>query len=83
MESVTDSDISANNSVNMKIKVLYPKIIKAVLEEKGIKTELYSCAGAGDDEPVAVQVVRIIVRKIWRPECDGRSCERLVTKRYL
>ena len=75
--------VSANNSVNMEIKVSYFKIIMVVLDEKGIKTESYSCAGAGDDEPVAVQVVRIIVREIWRPECAGRSCERLVTKRYL
>ena len=66
-----------------KSKFLYRKYVVSVLDDKGIKTELYSCAGAGDDEPVAVQVVRIIVRKIWRPECAGRSCERLVTKRYL
>jgi hypothetical protein len=75
--------IFANNSVKMEIKVLYPKEIIAVLKEKSIKTELYSRAGVGDDKPVAIQVVRIIVREIWRPECGGRSCERLVTKRYL
>ena len=63
-----------------KSKFLYRKYVVSVLDDKGIKTELYSCAGAGDDEPVAVHVVRVIVREIWRRDDTGGCCGRFVTR---
>jgi hypothetical protein len=62
----------------MEFKVSYRKYVVSVLDDKGIKTELNSCAGAGDDEPVAIHVVRIIVGEIRRRDDAGRCCVRFV-----